>query len=287
MSFLGLEKPTASSDSEDDSDYIPSGEESDGDDASDAENDAAIDDAGPSATKKRKRVRTEAKKTSRKRRGGIRLDGEEDDAALQEDRSSATGDAQEDDVAASLAAEKKKNDELWADFLRDVGPRPKKDAAPAPSTAPEPEKPSSSKSGASAETSKVKVLQSLEFAGETILVEKEVAANSKEAKSVAALQDVFVRPKTPPLREKKEKKPGGALSVLNQLLNKKQKITTLEKSRLDWERFKQERGIGQELQTHNRGKDGYLEKQAFLERTDQRQFELEKAMRAKNRSQPF
>lgn len=289
MSSVGLQKPTSSSESEDDSDYIPSAEDSDGDDASDTENDAASDDAEraePSAQKKRKRVKTK-EGVSRKRRGGIRLGGEEEeDAALREDRISVADNSQKDEVAA-LAAEKEKNDELWADFLRDVGPRPKKDGAPAPSNAAEAEKPSSSKPNVQPEKSKVKVVQALEFAGETIMVEKEVAADSKEAKSFAALQrlqDGSSQEKTPAL---KDKKPIGALGVLNQLTNKKQKISTLEKSKLDWERYKQERGIGQELQTHNRGKDGYMEKQAFLERTDQRQFEIEKAIRAKNRTPRF
>ena len=52
-----------------------------------------------------------------------------------------------------------------------------------------------------------------------------------------------------------------------------------EKSKLDWNEFKQNEGIEEELTIHNRGKDGYVEQQAFLNRADQRQFELERAMR--------
>lgn len=54
-------------------------------------------------------------------------------------------------------------------------------------------------------------------------------------------------------------------------------MSTLEKSKLDWETFKDQEGIHQELQNYN--KDGYLEKQAFLQRTDERQFERERDMR--------
>lgn len=54
------------------------------------------------------------------------------------------------------------------------------------------------------------------------------------------------------------KKPGGLSGiggVLSQL-GKKQKISTLEKSKLDWDRFKKEEDIEEELQTYNKGKDG-------------------------------
>lgn len=54
------------------------------------------------------------------------------------------------------------------------------------------------------------------------------------------------------------KKPGGLSGiggVLSQL-GKKQKISTLEKSKLDWDRFKKDENIEEELQTYNKGKDG-------------------------------
>ncbi len=92
-----------------------------------------------------------------------------------------------------------------------------------------------------------------------------------------------------------------------------------EKSKLDWDKFKKKEGIEEELQTHNKGKDGYvyilgveclchvtwqrkvrcrkicsflpnylelsfsftryIERQAFLNRTDVRQFEIERDIR--------
>ena len=39
----------------------------------------------------------------------------------------------------------------------------------------------------------------------------------------------------------------------------KKQMSTLEKSKLDWESFKEEEGIGEELAIHNRGKEGYIE----------------------------
>ncbi|PIO39850.1 hypothetical protein AB205_0191440 [Aquarana catesbeiana] len=78
------------------------------------------------------------------------------------------------------------------------------------------------------------------------------------------------------------KRPGGMSSILGKLGSKKQKMSTLEKSKLDWESFKEKEGISEELAIHNRGKDGYIERKSFLERVDYRQFELEREIRLKN-----
>lgn len=92
--------------------------------------------------------------------------------------------------------------------------------------------------------------------------------------------------------EKKEIKPhiptvsrksGGLGSVLSQI-GKKQKLSTLEKSKLDWNRFKKDENIEDELKSHNMGKNGYLDRQDFLQRTDLRQFEMEKDARAIRRT---
>uniref|UniRef100_A0A8B9FQM8 Craniofacial development protein 1 n=4 Tax=Neoaves TaxID=3078114 RepID=A0A8B9FQM8_9PSIT len=75
------------------------------------------------------------------------------------------------------------------------------------------------------------------------------------------------------------KRPSGMSSLLGKIGSKKQKMSTLEKSKLDWESFKEEEGIVEELAIHNRGKDGYIERKAFLERVDHRQFEIERDLR--------
>ena len=40
-----------------------------------------------------------------------------------------------------------------------------------------------------------------------------------------------------------------------------------------------EEGIGEELAIHNRGKEGYIERKAFLDQVDHRQFEIERDLR--------
>ncbi|KAL6061814.1 hypothetical protein STEG23_022402 [Scotinomys teguina] len=78
---------------------------------------------------------------------------------------------------------------------------------------------------------------------------------------------------------KRIKRPSGMSSLLGKIGAKKQKMSTLEKSKLDWESFKEEEGIGEELAIHNRGKEGYIERKAFLDRVDHRQFEIERDLR--------
>lgn len=75
---------------------------------------------------------------------------------------------------------------------------------------------------------------------------------------------------------------GGITSVLGQI-GKKAKISTLEKSKLDWDSYKKQENIEEEISTHNKGKDGYLERQDFLQRADLRQFEIEKQLRNTSR----
>ncbi|TEA24968.1 hypothetical protein DBR06_SOUSAS18410030, partial [Sousa chinensis] len=75
------------------------------------------------------------------------------------------------------------------------------------------------------------------------------------------------------------KRSSGLSSLLGKIGAKKQKVNTLEKSKLDSESFKEEEGVGEELAIHSRGKEGYVEGKAFLDQVDHRQFEIERDLR--------
>ena len=68
-------------------------------------------------------------------------------------------------------------------------------------------------------------------------------------------------------------------SLLGKIGAKKQKMSILEKAELDWESFKEEEGVGEELAICSRGKEEYVEGKAFLDRVDHRQFEIERDLR--------
>merc|ERR1712137_26895 len=61
---------------------------------------------------------------------------------------------------------------------------------------------------------------------------------------------------------------------------KSRKISTIQKSKIDWEEYKKQNNLSDELQYHN--KDGYLEKVAFKQRTEQRVYDLQKKCRTQN-----
>lgn len=245
-----------SSDSEDysdedynpDKDVSPAGSEIESDDEVDEE---AADDSenekGVSAGKRKKKI---APGSARKKAKQPEVKETEDDPDDEE-------------------AEKKRADALWADFLGDEAPvekeKPRKEMSKVTETRTRkiesPAKPQE-------EIKEPVVIKEIfEFAGEQVVVEKEVKVAAAAPESSASSKRGF-----PVARS------GGLGSVLG-ALNKKNKISTLEKSKLDWDRFKKDEGIADDLKNYNR--DGYLERQDFLERTDLRQFEIEKSIKKK------
>jgi len=156
---------------------------------------------------------------------------------------------------------KERIDNLWASFKKDVdSTATKKTEVNSTSTSQEPVK----------ETTKV--VEEYEFAGEKVKVTREVTKPQASSSSSLKLK----RP--PPV------KTGGGFS--NFFSSKKPKLTTLEKSKLDWDGFKKEEGIEEDLKTFNQGKQGFLEKKAFLERTDMKQFEIERGFRLGRKNGP-
>lgn len=184
----------------------------------------------------------------------------------------------EDNKEEETEEEKKKRaDSLWASFKKDTGFKPKnlKPSVQSVSnnlkTQPLPNR----------TQEKIKVTKVFEFAGEEVKVEKEVPIDSAEARLAQIASGSDTTQKTS--RGRAAKSLGGIGSVLSQL-GKKPKISTLEKSKLDWDRFKKEENIEEELATYNKGKDGYLERQDFLQRADLRRFEIEKEIRTIERN---
>lgn len=58
----------------------------------------------------------------------------------------------------------------------------------------------------------------------------------------------------------------------------------MEKTSADWDQFKEKEGIKASLERYSKSNQGYVDKQAFLNRVDLRQFELEKEQRARERA---
>ncbi|XP_073845352.1 yeti [Musca autumnalis] len=222
----------------------------------------------------------------------------------------------EKDTLESDEEDKSRTSALWADFLKDVNPVAAKTTQTNGSTTTV-EKASSSNATNKDQTKsnnnskggdddksketintpstkeeppkkKITVTEILDFAGEEVRIQKEVDASSIKENKAAVTSAPKMQPFGRIMPGAGIKRPagpgtsGGIGSLLNQI-GKKKKLSVLEKSQMDWKSYKTEEGIEEELQTFNKGKDGYLERQDFLQRTDLRQFEIEKSLRQSSR----
>ncbi|XP_015263745.1 PREDICTED: craniofacial development protein 1 [Gekko japonicus] len=266
-----------------DEDYLPSGEDYSEDDV----NELVEEDEHEEKQSQGEKCKKGSKGiTGRKRcKGGglsLELDGEtsKDDASDSKDGD----DLEESCPVVKEEEKKKKEDALWASFLSDVGQKPRAAATDQATCVPK-DKPAEKNACKPQEVAKeptkpkVAITEVFDFAGEEVRITKEVDASSKEAQVFLQKQEQkAVSPVSHPTGSG-VKRPSGLNSLLGKLGPKKQKMSTLEKSKLDWEHFKEQEGIGEELAIHNRGKEGYLERKAFLERVDHRQFEIERDIR--------
>uniref|UniRef100_V9KRR5 Craniofacial development protein 1 n=1 Tax=Callorhinchus milii TaxID=7868 RepID=V9KRR5_CALMI len=289
--------------SEDDEDYVPSGEDYSEDDVNELVKEDDLE--GEEQPQKKKSPKKSAKQilARNQKKGVLCLEGEEvkDVNSTTELKEDAPGNGSTEIVEQK---EKKKADDLWARFLSDVGDKSKPPAAAqTPNkkdlsvTEEKPNQPQEVVKEAEKPKAptKVTITKVFDFAGEEVKVTKEVDAASREAKSFFQNQQEQkeLQSKSSPTATLAASTPTssgvkrlcGLGGALGKITGKKQKMSTLEKSKLDWEAFKEKEGIGDELAIHNRGKEGYIERKAFLERVDFRQFELERSIRLSNMKQ--
>lgn len=126
----------------------------------------------------------------------------------------------------------------------------------------------------------ITIERTYKFAGETIKEKKTVPISSAEA--VEYLNNLkFQKEEVPKASDKKVpeeskgkvdrnnlRRPLKRPPILEQIISGslKPKLSTLEKSKLDWASYVDKEGINDELNAHN--KDGYLAKQDFLNKVD-------------------
>eukprot|EP00850_Spirogloea_muscicola_P002584 SM000010S04222 [mRNA] locus=s10:289649:291350:+ [translate_table: standard] len=114
---------------------------------------------------------------------------------------------------------------------------------------------------------KVKITEVKDFAGEKIEVVRMVEATSKaaqlEQKRKAEMQAASSR----------------GLDTMLEQIEKKKKLSIIDKSRKDWGEYKDEKGVVNELEEYKKSSDQYLDKVAFLGRAELREYEKEREER--------
>ncbi|KAG8202038.1 hypothetical protein JTE90_010407 [Oedothorax gibbosus] len=241
-----------SSDSEDDADYVPAGEVAHSESSSEG-NCSEEDEPKP------KRAKT--KKSSVK---PVELESEI-----------------EVEAEKPSYDEKARADDIWKSFLTDVernSPTKSSTQTCADSGLTDSPLASSpvlqSKSEVPAEPVPNPSVEVFEFAGEIVTVQKSSTIDSGQDPNAGTVES----PK-PQVGASAAKKRGGIGSVLGTLMNKKQKMTTLQKTLYDWKTFKKDEGIEEDLEKYNKGRGGFIERQKFLQRSDVRSYEAEKTVR--------
>ncbi len=266
------EKEYSSDSEQSDEDYCP--DEKQTENLSEVDSDDNVDDEDAAADESGKN------KSSKKRKKGKNSSQKQNDDKEKIEETETPIEDDEDD--------KSRVDALWADFLSSTDTLPTKKPEPKKVSTVVVEQPVSDtvQPEPKEESPKKLVTQIFDFAGEKVEITKEIKQTTSpstdekaESKSSGPSNGIGRRPPFTGFK----RAGGGIGSVLGQIA-KKNKISVLDKSKHDWDSFKRTEGIDEQLQTHNKGKDGYLERQDFLDRTDVRQFELEKSIRLSKRN---
>ncbi|XP_065350938.1 craniofacial development protein 1 [Cloeon dipterum] len=246
------DRADSESDCSDDEDYVPegelnelseeskSGDEEEG--AENSDNDAETGQKRRSNSKKLKKPRKKAK--------------------VEESEEKA------EEAPVCKEEEKKRAEDIWAAFKLDTGGSVSKTESSCTASVSKPEEPSKSDSKREEKKEKEEP-KFFEFAGETHVLTG--PSTLKPVEQAAPSRGLVLGG---------QRGKGGLAGILSQIKGKGTKLSTLEKSKMDWQNFKAQQGIEEEIQTHNRGKQGFLERQDFLQRADLRRFEIEKQMRA-------
>mmetsp|Transcript_13919 Transcript_13919/g.23119 ORF Transcript_13919/g.23119 Transcript_13919/m.23119 type:complete len:254 (+) Transcript_13919:92-853(+) len=114
------------------------------------------------------------------------------------------------------------------------------------------------------------VTEEKKYAGQTIRVTRTLNATQAAAAAAATTTAEDGNPK--------------GLDSLLQALNGPGKLSTVAKTSADWDTFKTDAGVEDELDKQAQGKNAYLHKQDFLKRVDERRFVDEKTKRDQERS---
>lgn len=122
-------------------------------------------------------------------------------------------------------------------------------------------------------------IEKLEETTASSSINEEMPVKSDTTNNDKTLIETAEKPKSKPSIQSKGSK--GTLAETLSKLKNQNKVSSLQKSREQWDSFTKEENLESELEANK--KDGYLQKITFLQETDFRQFELEKEVRNRER----
>eukprot|EP00727_Mastigamoeba_balamuthi_P007306 m51a1_g3196 putative craniofacial development protein 1 (278) ;mRNA; f:450118-451243 len=275
MSAKDLNRTLDEDEDEDDEDFVPeAGSESSADEDADSASD--VDARAPTA--KRQKISTAPSEDMGPRsapRTRSQARAADDDRAREHSSVPAAADAPKVDVSALW--QKMKQEKAPAAAPAAAGPEDKTSPAPQDAASPvaeKPEPPAAAAADPAASSSPSVVTEVYEFAGEKVVVTKPSSGPSPApvAKPPAAGGK-------PAAASAGQKRPASALSAI--LGPKPKKLTTLEKSKLDWQKYRTaDSSLADAMDKNRKSSGSYLDKIAFLQRADVRQYEAERKDRS-------
>ncbi|XP_072551091.1 craniofacial development protein 1 isoform X1 [Salminus brasiliensis] len=193
--------------SNEDEDYVPSDDNLSEDDINECEKEDGLDEEnqnepGPDHVVKKKKNKSSKGLSVRKRKkGGLKLEGDDEVGAEQKEGGGKAEEEEDKSVSKPVEQDDKKQkqkaDDLWASFLKDVGPRPTAQTPDSEQTTAKATLQEDSKTTIEPpqqkqkpkEPSRVTITKVFDFAGEEVLVTKEVDADSREAKTFLKMEE--------------------------------------------------------------------------------------------------
>ncbi|KAI3379287.1 hypothetical protein SNEBB_003838 [Seison nebaliae] len=172
----------------------------------------------------------------------LEIDASSDDEDyIPEEESSESEDGEENGVENNESEKKVIDvDKLWEEFQTPISPTANDGAAPTPVK---------------------KIKKTFEFAGESVVVE----VVDEPKRKIPSKQIELIRENCNHIEKIKNiPKLKRGLERLVKRLEYKPKLTLLEKSRLDWEKYVVEEKLHSDLDNFIKGKDSYVQRQNFL-----------------------
>ncbi|KAI6178611.1 Bucentaur [Aphelenchoides besseyi] len=183
----------------------------------------------------------------------------------------------------------KNADDLWAEFLGETNTDTSQQSTDSPSTSNEQRDPTTSveKTETSNDDTKRKSVETTDDLFDKLKEEKSENVNNNSVDSFTLAKDPknesdnltknpqATATKRPWTRTAKSSGLDSAISFIK----RSKKGSVLDKTKKDWDKFVTDKSIKEELESHNRSQNSYLDQQNFLATADLKKFEKEKETR--------
>ncbi|KAI6203252.1 Bucentaur [Aphelenchoides besseyi] len=176
----------------------------------------------------------------------------------------------------------KNADDLWAEFLGETSTETSKQSTDSPSTSIAQNDPTTSveKTETSNEHPERKSSETTDDLFDKLKEEKNENVNDSSVNSSTSADNLTKNPQSTATKRPwtRTAKSSGLDSAIS-FIKRSKGSSVLDKTKKDWDKFVNDKSIKEELESHNRSQNSYLDQQNFLATADLKKFEKEKEIR--------